>query len=204
MHIEWNITKRRGNIRPVLHYTVTLEEHERELALPFIRVVSTIPEPPDSWQEFCYPGQHERAENPASGKTYDLEIPSHKGRLWKQSLRLPWREENDYPEVEQSFKKLRDAFEAELKAAYGSLPMDESNSLETSFDARRFIAPGILAGSIRKASCSYSIRRTWLLLRVKVWPRWAGAVSVTRLRSGRFRTRSVRRTRHLRWRRKAS
>ena len=107
MHIEWNITKRRGNIRPVLHYTVTLEEHERELALPFIRVVSTIPEPPDSWQEFCYPGQHERAENPASGKTYDLEIPSHKGRLWKQSLRLPWR--------------------------------------ETSFDARRFIAPGILA-----------------------------------------------------------
>ena len=131
MHIEWNITKRRGNIRPVLHYTVTLEEHERELALPFIRVVSTIPEPPDSWQEFCYPGQHE--------------IPSHKGRLWKQSLRLPWREENDYPEVEQSFKKLCDAFEAELKAAYGSLPMDESNSLETSFDARRFIAPGILA-----------------------------------------------------------
>ena len=30
MHIEWNITKRRGNIRPVLHYTVTLEEQERE------------------------------------------------------------------------------------------------------------------------------------------------------------------------------
>ena len=113
MHIEWNITKRRGNIRPILHYTVTLEEHERELALPFIRVVSTIPEPPDSWQEFCYPGQHERTGNPASGKTYDLEIPSHKGRLWKQSLRLPWREGNDYPEVEQSFKKLRDAFEAE-------------------------------------------------------------------------------------------
>ena len=79
--------------------------------------------------------------NPASGKTYDLEFPSHKGRLWKQSLRLPWREGNDYPEVEQSFKKLRDAFEAELKAAYDSLPMDESNS----FDARRFIAPGILA-----------------------------------------------------------
>ena len=52
MHIEWNITKRRGNIRPVLHYTVTLEEHERELALPFIRVVSTIPETPDSCQEF--------------------------------------------------------------------------------------------------------------------------------------------------------
>ena len=145
MRIEWNITKRRGNIRPILHYTVTLKEHERELALPFIRIASTIPEPPDSWQEFCYPGQHERSENPMSGKTYDLEIPSHKGRLWKQSLRLPWREENNYPEIEQSFKKLRDAFEAELKAAYDSLPMNESNALETSFESRRFIAPGVLA-----------------------------------------------------------
>ena len=140
MHIEW----RRGNIRPVLHYTVTLEEHERELALPFIRVVSTIPEPPDSWQEFCYPGQHERAENPASGKTYDLEIPSHKGRLWKQTMRKlekspPTNElltNDNYPRL---------LITGELKAAYGSLPMDESNSLETSFDARRFIAPGILA-----------------------------------------------------------
>lgn len=69
MHIEWNITIS-GAATSVLFFitSVTLEEHERELALPFIRAVSTIPEPPDSWQEFCYPGQHERAENPASGK----------------------------------------------------------------------------------------------------------------------------------------
>ena len=134
MHIEWNITKRRGNIRPVLHYTVTLEEHERELALPFIRVVSTIPEPPDSWQEFCYPGQHERAENPASGKTYDLEIPSHKGRLWKQSLRLPWREENDYPEVEQSFKKL-------WSQRCGSYIADGSNSTSVRTKQYRSMGP---------------------------------------------------------------
>ena len=145
MHIDWTISKRRGNIRPMLDYTVTLEDHERALALPFIRVASTIPEPPDSWQEFCYPGRLERGDAPDSGKTYDLEIPSHKGRLWKQSLRLPWREGNDYPEVAESFGKLRDAFEAELKAAYASEPMDESDSLQTSFDARRFIAPGVLA-----------------------------------------------------------
>lgn len=145
MHIDWNIIKRRGNIRPVLQYMVTLEEHERELALPFIRIASTIPEPPDSWQEFCYPGQHERGGTPGPRKVYDLEIPSHKGRLWKQSLRLQWREGNDYPEVAESFRKLRDAFEAELKAAYDSQPMDESGSLQTSFDTRRFIAPGVLA-----------------------------------------------------------
>ena len=60
-------------------------------------------------------------------------------------MRLPWREENNYPEIEQSFKKLRDAFEAELKAAYDSQPMNESNALETSFESRRFIAPGVLA-----------------------------------------------------------
>ena len=145
MRIDWNLSKRRGNIRPTLSYTVTLEEHERALALPFIRVASTLPEPPDSWQEFCYPGQHERGEAPASGKVYDLEIPSHKGRIWKQSLRLPWREDNAYPEIEASFRKLREAFEAQLKAAYDSLPLDESDSLQTSLEARRRIAPGVLA-----------------------------------------------------------
>ena len=29
MRIEWKITKKRGNLRPVLHYSVELEEHEK-------------------------------------------------------------------------------------------------------------------------------------------------------------------------------
>lgn len=165
MNIKWNISKKRGNIRPVLTYTITLDEHEKALALPPLRLVSRIPEPDESWQEHCYPGQHERAMasaperssgNPednllgnspanAPGKFHDLEVPSHEGHSWTHSLRLPWRENNSYPEVESSFRLLRDAFEKELATAYASQPMQEENSLQTSVNAKAGLAPGVLA-----------------------------------------------------------
>ena len=47
MKIEWNIVKKRGNYRPVLHYTAVLNEFERGLCLHAVRVMSTIPKPPD-------------------------------------------------------------------------------------------------------------------------------------------------------------
>ena len=34
MHIEWKITKKRGYLRPILQYSVRLEDHEKALALP--------------------------------------------------------------------------------------------------------------------------------------------------------------------------
>lgn len=60
-------------------------------------------------------------------------------------MRLPWRENNVYPEIEESFIKLRETFEAELSAAHGSAPMQEKNCLETSAAAKAEIAPGVLA-----------------------------------------------------------
>ncbi len=145
MRIDWKITKKRGNIRPILTYSVTLEECEKELAMPPLRVKSTIPEPPDSWQEYCYPGQLERSGAPADpARVYDLDIPSHKGRAWPSSLRLPWREDNVYPEVEESFRLLRDAFERQLEDAYASLPIREENSIGSSPESRRHIAPATL------------------------------------------------------------
>lgn len=207
MNIKWNITKKRGNVRPVLTYTIVLDEHEKALALPPLRLTSEIPEPEESWQEHCYPGQYERSQTNtpwstpetlpvapakdtaattidelpnslsaslsgnspvssprptpdiASGKFHELEIPSHKGHSWTHSLRLPWREDNSYPEVEKAFRVLRDAFEKELAAAYSSLPLREENSLQTSANAKAGIAPGVLAerflqlakGNMRKA-----------------------------------------------------
>ncbi len=41
MHIEWKITKKRGYMRPILQYSVRLEEHEKALALPIVSIVST-------------------------------------------------------------------------------------------------------------------------------------------------------------------
>ena len=132
MRITWKIEKKRGNLRPVLTYTVTLEDFERQLATPPLSITSLIPEPPESWQEHCWPGQHERAGQDDAGERpcYQLSIPSHKGRHGSQSLRLPWREDNSYPEVEASFRLLREAFASELERAGASRPMHEENSLE--------------------------------------------------------------------------
>jgi hypothetical protein len=149
MRMEWRIHKERGYLRPVLYYTVTMEEHEKKLALPPISVLSCIPVPEEHWQEYCYPGQFERGAVEEGGETaerkyYSLEIPSHQGHSWQQALRLPWRESNEYPEVEASFIQLRAVFEKELAGAYASLPMKTEGSLQTSAAARRNVAPAVL------------------------------------------------------------
>ena len=147
MRIEWNIEKKRGNLRPSLTYSVSLEDHEKALALPPVSVMSTIPKPEEERQDYCYPGQYERSGKPDSerGEYHTLEVPSHRGHSWVRSLRLPWRRDNDYPEVEASFLILREAFERELAAAHSSLPLRLDNSLETSRPARAAIAPAVLA-----------------------------------------------------------
>lgn len=146
MVIEWNIAKKRGNLRPVLTYAVRLEEHEKALALPGVSILSAIPKPEEDRQEYCYPGQYERrAATPGAAAFYELEAPSHRGHAWTRTLRLPWREDNGYPEVEASFLLLREAVERELERASGSAPMREEGALRTSLNARQGIAPSVLA-----------------------------------------------------------
>ncbi len=149
MRIEWSIEKKRGNLRPILRYTVTLERHEEHLALPMVRVTSTIPEPPSSWQAFCYPDQFERAGVEPAGH-YLLETPNHKRKTGSAELRLPWRPDNRYPEVERSFGALRAAFEAELAAAHHSGPMSERGELVLRPAVREVIAPAVVAERLLK------------------------------------------------------
>ncbi len=145
MKIEWKITKKLGNLRPTLSYFFVVEKFERALALPPISIESTIPEPLDSWQEHCYPHELERAPDAAYKGHYRLSLVSHKGKMWEQSLRLPWREDNHYPEIEESFALLRAAFEEELARAHASKPMDETACLQLSDVATNTIAPSALA-----------------------------------------------------------
>ena len=156
MDIAWKITKKRGNLRPVLTYSVMLEEYEKELALPPLRVRSSIPEPPDSWQDFCYPGQMERAEGFEPAAFYDLESPSHRGKSWPQTLRLPWRSDNAYPEVEESFRQFRKAFEDMLRLAYASAPMEEERSLQSTGAIRVHVAPGVAAARFLRMAAGQS------------------------------------------------
>ncbi len=150
MKIEWKITKKRGNLRPILSYYFVIEQFEKDLALPPILVQSTIPQPIDSWQVHCYPNEFERSKNPEYKGYYRLELVSHLGKLWKQEIRLPWRANNDYPEVEESFKLLRDAFEQELTCANTSAPMNESACMHISHKATQDIAPAVLAEKFLK------------------------------------------------------
>jgi hypothetical protein len=149
MRIEWSIEKKRGNLRPVLRYTVTLERHEEHLALPMVRIISTIPEPPSSWQAFCYPDQFERAGVEPAGY-YLLETTNHKRKTGSAELRLPWRPDNRYPEVERSFEALRAAFEVELAAAHHSGPMSERGELVLRPAVREVIAPAVVAERLLK------------------------------------------------------
>lgn len=149
MRITWNIEKKRGNLRPVLAYQVVLEGFEKSLALPMVRVESTIPEPPSSWQAHCYPHEFERAGADPVGR-YQLSTPGHVRARHGQSLRLPWREDNRYPEVEESFELLRQAFEQALGAAHASQPMEESGELAVSASLKRRLAPSLLADRLLK------------------------------------------------------
>ncbi len=145
MKIQWKITKKAGNLRPTLSYSFVVDKFEKELALPPITIKSTIPEPLDSWQEHCYPHEYERAQKMEFKGFYRISLVSHKGNMWSQSIRLPWREDNNYPEVEESFKLLREAFETELANAHASKPMDETAFLQLSDTATQTIAPKVFA-----------------------------------------------------------
>ncbi len=144
MVIEWEITKKRGNMRPLLQYRVQLEEHEKALALPGVSIRSSIRRPVEDWQEYCYPGQYERAETPLLGDLYLLEAPSHKGHSGKHTLKLPWREDNHYPEVNASFELLREAIEKELADAEASHPIEQGETLQTTLNTKTTIAPSVL------------------------------------------------------------
>lgn len=150
MNMTWTITKKRGNFRPVLHYTLTLTDYEKSLALPAVRIQSPIPKPPDAGWTHCWPGQNERGDWQPT-EFHLLMTPSHQTGKAGDTLKLPWREDNVYPEVEQAFAMLRDAFEAALAQAVDSAPMDQSGSLETSEAARRHIAPALAAQRLLRA-----------------------------------------------------
>ncbi|NDV21959.1 hypothetical protein [Desulfovibrio sp. JC022] len=150
MIIEWNLNKKRGNFRPVLTYTIRLEDFEKELGLPQVVMESSIPEPPNSWSASCLPGKCERAG--AGCTAYRLYTPDHKKGEVEGKFTLPWRVDCDYPEIKKSFLKLREDFENVLKDAYDSHPVDINGKLELSKETRQHIASGLVSQRFLKAA----------------------------------------------------
>jgi hypothetical protein len=147
MNIDWSISKKRGNYRPVLTYTITLTEFEKSLAMPSVRITSTIPVPPESGWTHCWPDQHERTDWTPS-EYYQLMSPSHKAKDTLVTLKLPWRESNAYPEVEESLAALRDAFEKVLIDSMNSTAVTMKGNLTTCASAKGVIAPTFAAERI--------------------------------------------------------
>lgn len=144
MKIEWTINKKAGHLRPKLHYTITLEDFEIELAVPMVRMTSTIPKPPDAGQHYVWPGTKEYGKEKPE-EAYDLCTPSHKTGHCREMLMLPMRPGNDYPEVEVSFRRLRRAYEKALLAAYANNAFETRGRLEMTPETKRCVAPAVVA-----------------------------------------------------------
>ena len=144
MKIEWKIKKRRGNLRPKLYYKIALEPFEIKLGVPMVRITSIIPKPPDAWESHSYPGEKERRDW-IPEIFYELYSPSHKTGCFEDMIRLPMRENCEYPEVEESFLLLRKEYEKKLKAAYHNAEFEIRGALGISAETKKQIAPGVIA-----------------------------------------------------------
>ena len=148
MEINWTITKKRGNFRPSLNYKITLELFEKELAVNAISIKSTIPYIPNPHQAFCLPDANERNPHWRASNFHYLSVPYFKKGESSGFIRLPFRESREYPEVAVSFQRLRDAYEAVVRQAYGQRPLHLENQLGMSRGTKQEIAATITATTI--------------------------------------------------------
>ncbi|PID75925.1 MAG: hypothetical protein CSA20_04180 [Deltaproteobacteria bacterium] len=145
MNIRWNIDKKRGNYRPTLKYVISLEEHERAIAMQSIQIESLIPRIPEPGKGWCMPGENERAEGWQPKEFHYLSVPWFKTGQHSDFLYLPFRDSGDYPEVEESFVLLRQRYEEVVRKTYRWEPIKQSGELETSPETKKAIAARLAA-----------------------------------------------------------
>jgi len=151
MEITWKITKKRGNWRPFLKYTMTETEEEVDLCLPSIYVKTTMPKV--LRRSSVFPGKEEREEGWVPGEFEEVATPLSGDRTRRGSLYLPWRPgaNPEYPEVEESFKLVQEEYEKRLRVAYDSAPFEYSGKLSMTPETKKHIAPGVIAKKMLKA-----------------------------------------------------
>jgi len=145
MKINWQIKKKRGNFRPRLIYTITLESFEKKLAIHAVQVESHIPMIPSSHLSYCLPGQHERSLSWKPDRYHVFQVPYFKDGYINGFLRLPFKNSGQYPEVVSSFKKLREEYEKKVRSVYAHPPLEQTGRLGISDDTRSRIASRVTA-----------------------------------------------------------
>lgn len=104
-----------------------------------------MPVIPNESRGWCLPGFDERAEEWKAKSFHLLSVPWFKIGQDAGFLRLPFRENGKYPEVEESFKKLRKEYEIIVCQAYRWEAIDEAGALHTTEETREAIAGTIAA-----------------------------------------------------------
>lgn len=145
MKVDWQIKKKRGNFRPRLIYTITLESFEKKLAIHAVQVESHIPMIPSSHLSYCLPGEHERNPSWKPDRYHVFQVPYFKDGYTDGFIRLPFKDSGHYPEVVSSFKKLREAYEKKVISVYACPPLEQTGSLDISEDTRSQIASRVTA-----------------------------------------------------------
>ena len=151
MRIQWTIEKKRGNFRPLLTYTITMESFEIDLAVSALNIKSLIPRIPNAREAYCLPGEDERSASWEPARYHYLSIPSVtylKDRTIEKTIRLPFRESGEYPEVEASFEALRTAYEEIVKEAYGHGAIFEQDEMDLSPETRTVIAAKVAGAKL--------------------------------------------------------
>lgn len=145
MKITWTIEKPRGNFRPVLEYKITLEDFEKALAMPPVSIASEIPQIPDPRRKFCLPGTNERESGWVPTRFHQLSSPSFRRAQGGKRIILPYTLCGSFVQVENSFRRLRQAFEREMQAARDSGPVLMRRELCLTDDTRKEMATNIAA-----------------------------------------------------------
>ena len=145
MRIKWQIKKKRGNFRPTLNYTITLESFEKNLAIHSVGLETQIPELPSAHKSYCLPGENERHPLWSPKRFHWIQVPYFKTGRVSEFIRLPFRESRDYPEVEESFRELRRIYEEKVCEAYGQSPFEQNGSLDITPSTQKKVAARVTA-----------------------------------------------------------
>ncbi len=148
MIVDWKIKKKRGNFRPVLTYNIKLESFERSLAIHAVNIESKIPYIPRSHENFCLPGENERHPNWEPKRFHRLQVPYFKTGETNGFIRLPFKESNDFPEVESAFRELRTVYEEKVCIAYNQAPFESKGSLDISCKTKEKVAAKVTADKL--------------------------------------------------------
>jgi hypothetical protein len=136
MKIEYTITKKRGNWRPILAYKVIKEQWEIDLAVPGVYTDIRVPKGHD-YVHSVLPGDSERGSEHVEDSAA-LKLPPHDTAAYDAKIILPWRPgaHPEYPEVHQAMRDLMTEWERRVAEAMDSGEVSQQFLVEPSEDYR--------------------------------------------------------------------